>query len=202
MTLLHLTKPFYYCTPDDVYNKLANATCFTVIDFKKGYWQVLLDNESSYMTTFNMPFGCYWFTRLPFGSTVSGDAFQRKFDAICRYLPHTIGIADDMIVWWKKPDFSDHDEVLDRFMQVTRQNNLDLGIDKIQYCKDQVKFFGTTYTTKGHKPTNDKIKAITEMCQPTNVRELQCFLGMCNFLSKYSPRMAELSEDLHQPTNL
>ena len=85
-------------------------------------------------------------------------------------------------------------------MQVTRQNNLCLSIAKIQYCKDQVKFFGTTYTTKCHKPTNDRIKAITEMHQPTNVRELQCFLGICNFLSKYSPRMAELSEDLCQLT--
>ena len=35
------------------------------------------------------------------------------------------------------------------------------------------------------------------MHQPTNVWELQCFLCMSNFLSKYSPRMAELSEDLH-----
>ena len=85
-------------------------------------------------------------------------------------------------------------------MQVTRQNNLCLSINKIQYHKDQVEFFGTTYTTKGHKPTNDKIKVITEVHQPTNVRELQCFLGMCYFLSKYSPRMAELSEDLHQLT--
>ena len=52
-------------------------------------------------------------------------------------------------------------------MQVIRQNNLHLSINKTQYLKDQVEFFGTAYTTKGHKPTSDKIKAITEMCQPT-----------------------------------
>ena len=85
-------------------------------------------------------------------------------------------------------------------MQVTRQNNLHLSIDKIQHCKDQVEFLCTTYTTKGHQPTNDKIKAITEMCQLTNVKELQYFPGMCNFLYKYSPRMPELSEYLCQLT--
>ena len=153
-----------------------------------------------HLTTFKTPFGCYQFTRLPFGITVLGDAFQRRLDAIYSNLHHTICIADDMIVWGEKPDFQDHDKALDKFMQVTRQNNLCLSIEKIQYCKDQVEFFGTTYTTKGHKPTNDKIKAITEMHQPTNVRELQCFLGMCNVLSKCSPRMAELSEDLCQLT--
>ena len=131
---------------------------------------------------------------------MSGDAFQRKLDAIYSNIPHTIGIADDMIIWGGKPDFSTHDKALDRFMQVTRQNNLHLSINKNQYCKDQVEFFGTTYTTKGHKPTNYKIKAITEMHQTTNERELQCFLGICNFLSKNSPRMIELSEDLCQLT--
>ena len=102
-----------------------------------------------------------------------------------------------MITWGEYPDFSDHHEALDRFMQVTRQNNLHLDIDKIQYCKDQVEIFGAIYTTKGHKPANDKVKAITEMHQSTNVWKLQCFQGMCTFLSKYSPRVAELSEDIH-----
>ena len=58
--------------------------------------------------------------RLPFGITISGDAFQGKLDAICSSLPNTIGIADHMIVWIENPDFSNHHEALDRFMQVTR----------------------------------------------------------------------------------
>ena len=73
-----LREPFYYHTPDDVNNKLARATCFTVINCKGGYWQVPLDEESSYLITFNTPFGCYQFMRHPFGITVSGDAFQKN----------------------------------------------------------------------------------------------------------------------------
>ena len=46
----------------------------------------------------------------------------------------------------------------------------------------------------------DKIQTVTNMTTPTSVTELQCFLGMCNFLSKFSPRMAEISEPLHQLT--
>ena len=34
----------------------------------------------------------------------------------------------------------------------------------------------------------------------SNVKELQSFLSMCNFLSKYSPQLAELSDDLPQLT--
>ena len=35
---------------------------------------------------------------------------------------------------------------------------------------------------------------------PTNVMELQTFLGMCQYLAKYSARPAELSEPLWQLT--
>ena len=46
----------------------------------------------------------------------------------------------------------------------------------------------------------DNIQAVTEMTMPTSVTELQHCLGMCNFLSKFSSRMAEISEPLHQLT--
>ena len=46
----------------------------------------------------------------------------------------------------------------------------------------------------------DKVQGVTEVTTPTSLTELQCFLGMCNFLSKFSPRMAEISEPLHQLT--
>ena len=39
--------PYMTHTPDDVYHKLANAKYITVIDFKKSFWQFLLDEESN-----------------------------------------------------------------------------------------------------------------------------------------------------------
>ena len=134
--------------------------------------------------------------RLPFGVNVSGDAVQRKTDEIYNPLPNVIGIADDIIIWGDKENGSDHDAALAHFLQVTRENGLRINFDKIQYKTTEVTFFGETYTTKGHKPASDKVQAITHMPTPTNVTELQTFLGMCQYLAKYSPRIAELSEPL------
>ena len=94
---------------------------------------------------------------------VSGDAFQCKLDAIYRDLPQTIGAADDMIIWGDKDDVSDHDETLHKFFQTMGENNLHLGFDKMQYHRSKINFFGGKYTNKGHQPTNDKIKAISDM---------------------------------------
>ena len=56
---------YHYQSPDDIYHHLCNAKYLTVIDFKKCYWQCLLDEESSYLTTFNTPYGRFRFVRLP-----------------------------------------------------------------------------------------------------------------------------------------
>ena len=55
-------EPYITRTPDGVYHKLANAKYITVIDFKKSFWKIPLDEESSYLTTFNTPF---WMLSLP-----------------------------------------------------------------------------------------------------------------------------------------
>ena len=114
--ILHET--FFNCIPNDVYTKLSKAKMLTVIKFKKGFWQVELDEESSYLMTYNTPFGCFRFICLPFAPTVSGDIFQHKLDAINGDLPLTIGCADAMTIWGEKDDLSDHDAALDKFLQV------------------------------------------------------------------------------------
>ena len=170
--------------PEDIYHHLHKAKCITIIDFCMGYWQVPLDEESSYLTTFNTPFGRYHFTHLPFRINVSGDAFQRKLDTIYNPLPNVIGIADDLNIWGNKDDGSDHDEALTKFLQTTKENGLKINIDKLQYKAKEISFFGETYTTNGHRPSAEKIKAIQDMLVPTNVMELQTFLGMCQYLAK------------------
>ena len=101
-----------------------------------------------------------------------------------------------MIIWAEKDDLSDHDAASDKFLQVTRKHGLCLGFDRIQYKREEISFYGDTYTVHGHKPADEKKKAIAEMARPTKMKELQSFLGVCNFLSKCSPRFAELSDDL------
>ena len=74
------------------------------------------------------------------------------------------------------------------------KNNIKLNFDRSQYKQKEVEFFGKTYTTQGHKPSDMKIKAITEMTKATNLKDLQTFLGMVQYLSKFSPRITEIAE--------
>ena len=69
-------EPYHFKTPEDIAHLLADATVLTVLDCKKGCWHQQLDEESSYLTTFNTEFGRYHYIVMPFGATVAGDVFQ------------------------------------------------------------------------------------------------------------------------------
>lgn len=63
-------------TLEDVLPQLSKARFFTKLDARSGYWTIKLSEASSYLTTFNTPFGRYRYLRLPFGLKSSQDEFQ------------------------------------------------------------------------------------------------------------------------------
>ena len=62
----------------------------------------------------------------------------------------------------------------------------------------EVNFYGETYTTDGCKPVQSKITAIFKMPSPGSKKEVQSFIGMIYYLSKFSPRLTELAEPIRE----
>ena len=135
-------EPYHFKTPEDIVHLLADATVLTVLDCKKGYWHQQLDEESSYLTTFNTKFGRFRYTVMPFGATVTGDIFQRKLDQCFGHLKNVIVIADDIMVVGKQPNHRDHDTALTNLLNTARECNICLNYDKLQYKQTEVDFFG------------------------------------------------------------
>ena len=179
-------EPYHFKTPEDISHLLADATELTVLDCKKGYWHQELDEASSYLTTFNTEFGRYRYTVMPFGATVVGDVFQRKLDQCFGHLPNVIVIADGIMIVGKQPDHKDHILALTKLLNTARKCNVCLNYDKLQYKQTEVDFFGETYTVDGWKPSKSKVKAIQEMPSPQCKKQVQSFIGMTNYLSKFS----------------
>ena len=62
---------------------------------------------------------------------------------------------------------------------------------------DKVEYLGTTISAAGISPTAEKVQAIKHAAPPTNVSELQSFLGSANFLRKFVPDFAKLASPLY-----
>ncbi|GFU17372.1 retrovirus-related Pol polyprotein from transposon opus [Nephila pilipes] len=69
-------------TADALVTKLQGGKVFTIIDAKNGFWQLPLDEESSYLITFCTPWGRYRFLVLPFRLNSAPEEFQKSMDEI------------------------------------------------------------------------------------------------------------------------
>ena len=124
-------EPYHTRSVDEITAKLQGMTVFTIVDFKKGYWMVVLHPDSRRLTCMALPFGRFQWTHLPMGTVVAQDIFQSKLDAIFIGMEGVTGIADDMIIAGK--DEMEHDRNFLAFMEKCMENNLTLNVEKIQF---------------------------------------------------------------------
>ena len=161
------------------------------------YYCIVLDYESSLLTTFNTHRGRFRFVHLPFGLACAQDIFQRMMDQILDRCEGVIGITDDTIIHGK--DDAEHDRRLHKFMKVTREHGLVLNKKKCEVKSNSVKFFGCAYDKHGAHRDPSKVSAIKEIPAPQNKGELQSFLGMVTYLSPFIPQLSSHIATLRGP---
>lgn len=116
-------------TPEDISAELHEKKVFSILDEKDGYWQVELDEPSSYLCTFNTPFGRYRFKRMPFGISSASEVFQKKNQEVFGDISGVQMIADDMIIAAK--DTTEHDNIIVKVMERARERNIKFNPSKI-----------------------------------------------------------------------
>ena len=174
----------------------AGAKVFTIVDMDKGYWQVVLHPESRKLTCMAFDIGRYQFKRLPMGSKVASDIFQRMLDSVYIGLPGVTGIADDMVIFGRNEE--EHDRNLILFLETTRKNGLILNKRKLQFKKEEVSFFGHRWNSTGISPDPKKTESILKMQFPPDKDTMHSFLRLVNFLNQYTPKLAELCSPLRK----
>ena len=99
----------HYKTPtvEEVTHLLAGSNKFTKGNGTSSYLCIVLDYESSLLTTFNTPWGRYRFICLPWVLSCAQDILQQMMDQILEHCEGVIGIANDVIIYGK--DDEDHD---------------------------------------------------------------------------------------------
>ena len=84
---------------DDILHRLSGAKFFMVIDSTSSFFNHKLDEESSKLTTFGMPFGRYRYLRIPMGALLSSDVYQYKVDGHLEHIENCVAITDDIIAF-------------------------------------------------------------------------------------------------------
>ncbi|XP_062589079.1 uncharacterized protein LOC134250729 [Saccostrea cucullata] len=182
-------------TVEEVAANLKHAKHFTTLDAASGFYQIQLTEESSWLATFNTPFGRFNFERLPFGISSAPEVFQRAMSHVFENQPCEV-IADDILIWADSEQ--EHLEKLSQILKRAEDVGLLFKKDKCKVNKSEVEYVGHVFSSDGVKPSGEKIKAILAIPAPENKKELQRFMGMINYLGKFIPNLSTRNQSLRQ----
>ena len=133
------------------------------------------------------------------GTVVAQDIFQSKLDSIFIGMEGVTGIADDMGIAGR--DKMEHYRNFLAFMEKCTSNNLTLNLEKIQFKQSQVSFYGHCWSKHGISPDPKKIQALNHMEFPPDKETMKFFLGMINYLNRYSALSAHIASPLSALTH-
>lgn len=191
-------------TIEDIATRLHGAKVFTVLDVRNGFWHVPLDEDSSFLTTFNTPFGRYRWTRMPFGISSAPEVFQRRMHEVIEGLKGVEVVADDFVaVGFGDTDeeaIANHDETLEAFLRRCEESDLKLNDTKLKLRQQEVPFIGHIATAEGLCVDPHKVRAIQDMPPPQDVTAVQRILGLAQYLSKFLPHLSDITKPLRELT--
>ena len=120
-------------------------------------------------------------------------AFSIKWIKSSAHLHKCCSITDDLVIYSYSEE--DHDQVLFQVLATTKCVGLRFSRQMYFKCI-QIPFFGMLIGAYGIMPYPKKIEALNHLPLPGNVREMQLFLGIVNNLSRFSPKIANLTRSL------
>ena len=122
---------------EDIATRLCGARVFTILDVRQRFWHIPLEDRSTYLTTFNTPFGKYRWLHIPFRICSAPENFQRQMHQLIEKLTGVEVVADDFVVYGcgatDSKAMRDHDKKLQEFLQRCEERNVVIGKEKLQF---------------------------------------------------------------------
>lgn len=177
---------------DEIRSQLKGSAYYSHLDAFSGFWSLKLDEESSELCTFQTPFGRYKYLRLPFGINAATEIFYRVITELFGDIEGVLIFVDDFLVYGETPEI--HNERLKKVLDRARQVNLKLNKSKCKFLVKEVEFLGYIFSQDGVKVNTERVEAINKMPSPQNIKELQRFLGMVNYLGSFIKNLSEKTQ--------
>lgn len=184
-------------TITELFSKLCGGKKFTKLDLSMAYNQFCLDNESQKYTCINTHRGLFAYTRLVFGLTSAPAIFQRAMENLLAGIDGVLVLLDDVLISGGQCQ-TEHLDRLNQVLQRLQDAGLTLQPEKCDFFRDEISYLGYVINKDGLKKSPDKIKAIVDAPVPTNISQLQSFLGLVNYYRCFVPGASCILSPLYE----
>jgi len=182
----------------DLIESFKGASIFTRLDLRSAYNLVRVKEGNEYLTAFRTPLGHYEYLVMPFGLRNAPSVFQRFIQDV---LDEVIGTCaqvylDDIIIYSK--NLEDHVKHVRLVLSLLIKNGLYAKLEKCEFHVKETTFLGFVVSINGLRMDRNKVRSVLEWPIPKNLKELQSFLGLCNFYRKFIKNFAKNMEPLRK----
>jgi len=186
---------------NQVLEAISGMSFFTKLDLKSAYNLVRIREGDEYKTAFSTKFGHYEYLVMPFGLTNAPATFQAFMNDV---LHEEINVCcqvylDDIIIYSKTFDL--HIKHVRLVLSQLKAHKLVAKLEKCEFHRTEVAFLGHVVCREGIKTDPTKIAAVAEWPKPKNVKQLQSFLGFCNYYRRFIPNFARVAKPLYVMTS-
>lgn len=189
---LHIDK-YPLPTVNELFTKLHGGVQFTKLDMSSAYTQFEIIDDNN-ITCINTHRGLFKYNRLIFGLSSAPAVFQKAIDSILN-MEGVLCFLDDVLITGKNR--GEHMYRLKKVLQRLKEANLTLKKNKCEFFRDQITYLGYDINKSGIKKSIDKVKAISQAPRPSNISELQSFIGLVNYYRCFVPNASAIMTPLY-----
>ena len=187
------------CPKDDFplpnIDTLVDATTghemLSLMDGFFGYNQIKVAPQDQHKTTFITPWGTFCYKVMPYGLKNDGETYQRAMTYIFHDYMHDIleDYVDDLLA--KSKTRKQHPEILIKIFDRLLQFNVCLNPKKCVFGVTLGKLLGFIVSQRGIEIDPNKIKAITHMPSPSNIKQLQSLQGKLQSIRRFISQLSD-----------
>ncbi|CAB1102857.1 unnamed protein product [Ectocarpus sp. CCAP 1310/34] len=164
-------------------DSVGSANFISVANVQSAYWQIPVHPDHVERTAFVTNSGKYCYKRMPFG--------------VC-HIPELLIYMDGFCVL--SATFENHMKSLESMFVALQAAGLTLKPSKISFGPKSIEYLGHIISAEGISVGKDRIKAVQNLPTPRCLKDLRSVLGVVNFVRRFIPDYAEITNPLVELT--
>jgi len=162
-------------------DRLRGKKWFTALDLTGAYNLIRIREGDEWKTAFRTRFGLFEYLVMPFGLTNAPATFQRMINHVLREHLDDFVVAylDDILIY--SDMLEEHVQHVHKVLKLLQDADLLVEPAKSVFHVQKVEYLGHIISYNEVRMDPKKVQAVKDWPEPTNVKEVQSFLGFANY---------------------
>jgi hypothetical protein len=179
---------------------LLKAKIYTKLDVKDAYHNLRIAKGNEWKTAFWMKYRLYEYLVMRFGLTNAPASFQHWINEVLSDYLNIFCIAylDNLLIY--SDNLTQYHQHVKLILERIKEVGLTLKASKCEFHTYRTEYLEYIIAPTGISMDPEKVKAIEEWKEPTNVKGVQSFLGFANFYRRFIQDFSKITAPLTKLT--